>query len=94
VLYVRNDSMAPKFEEGERLYVDPHRTPRPSDYVVVELHGTEHGDPGKGFVKRLVRRTASRLVVAQFNPPKELEFDLREVKSLHRIIPADELLGV
>jgi phage repressor protein C with HTH and peptisase S24 domain len=94
VLYVRNDSMAPKFEEGERLYVDPHRSPRPSDYVVVELHGGEHGDPGKGFVKRLVRRTASRLVVAQFNPPKELEFDLREVKSVHRVIPADELLGV
>ncbi|WP_414470720.1 S24 family peptidase [Microvirga sp. M2] len=94
VLYVRNDSMAPRFEEGERLYVDPHRTPRPTDYVVVELHGSDHGDPGKGFIKRLVRKTSTKLIVSQFNPPKELEFDLQDVKSLHRVIPYDELLGV
>lgn len=93
VLYVENDSMSPRFEPGERLYVDPHRAPRAMDYVVVELHG-EGGEPGKGFIKRLVRKTPTKLVVSQFNPAKELEFDSDRVKQLHRVIPYDELLGV
>jgi phage repressor protein C with HTH and peptisase S24 domain len=93
VLYVENDSMSPRFEPGERLYVDPHRAPRAMDYVVVELHG-EGGEPGKGFIKRLVKKTPTKLVVSQFNPAKELEFDASRVKQLHRVIPYDELLGI
>lgn len=92
-LYVENDSMSPKYEPGERLYVDPHRSPRPMDYVVVELHG-EDGEPGKGFIKRLVKRTPTKVVVSQFNPAKELEFEAAQVRRLHRVIPYDELLGV
>jgi len=93
-LYVENDSMFPKFEPGERLYVDPHRKPRQGEYVVVELHGESEGEPGKGYIKRLVKQTPTRLVVSQFNPPKELEFEADRVKRLLRVIPTDELLGV
>ncbi|WP_262298410.1 LexA family transcriptional regulator [Microvirga sesbaniae] len=93
VLYVQNDSMDPKYEPGERLYVDPHRPPRPMDYVVVELQGDD-GEPGKGFIKRLVRQTPTKVIVEQFNPRKEIEFDRQEIKSLHRVIPTDELLGI
>lgn len=93
-LRVTGESMSPKYEEGERIYVDPHRSPAIMDYVVVELHSSEEGEPGDGFIKRLVRRTPTKFVVSQFNPPKELEFDRDEVKSLHRVIPTDELLGI
>jgi len=93
-LYVENDSMFPKFEPGERLYVDPHRKPRQGEYVVVELHGETEGEPGKGYIKRLVKQTPTRLVVSQFNPPKELEFEATQVKRVLRVIPTDELLGV
>jgi phage repressor protein C with HTH and peptisase S24 domain len=93
-LYVENDSMFPKFEPGERLYVDPHRKPRAGEYVVVELHGESEGEPGKGYIKRLVKQTPTRLVVSQFNPPRELEFESDRVKRVLRVIPTDELLGV
>ena len=93
VVYVQNDSMDPKFEPGDRLYVDPHRPPRTMDYVVVELHG-EDGESGRGYIKRLLRKTPTRVVLEQFNPRKELEFSVDEVKALHRVIPQDELLGV
>lgn len=93
-LYVENDSMFPKFEPGERLYVDPHRKPRQGEYVVVELHGESEGEPGKGYIKRLVKQTPTRLVVSQFNPPKELEFEMAQVKRVLRVIPTDELLGI
>lgn len=93
-LYVENDSMYPRFDPGVRLYVDPHRPARAGDDVVVELVGAGEGEPGKGFIKRLVRKTPGRVILEQFNPPKQLEFDAQEVKSLHRVIPYDELLGV
>jgi phage repressor protein C with HTH and peptisase S24 domain len=93
VVYVQNDSMDPKFEPGDRLYVDPHRPPRPMDYVVIELHGDE-GESGRGYIKRLLRKTPTRVIVEQFNPRKEIEFETDEVKAIHRVIPHDELLGV
>jgi len=93
VVYVQNDSMDPKFEPGDRLYVDPHRPPRVMDYVVVELR-SEDGESGRGYIKRLVKKTPTRVVVEQFNPRKEIEFTADEVKALHRVIPQDELLGV
>lgn len=93
VVYVQNDSMDPKFEPGDRLYVDPHRPARPMDYVVIELHGHD-GESGRGYIKRLVRKTPTRLILEQFNPRREIEFNVDEVKAIHRVIPQDELLGV
>lgn len=93
VVFVQNDSMDPKFEPGDRLYVDPHRPPRTMDYVVIELH-SEDGESGRGYIKRLLKKTPTRIVVEQFNPRKEIEFNAGEVKALHRVIPQDELLGV
>lgn len=92
-LYVENDSMAPKYEAGELLYVDPSRAPAIGDYVVIEVLPTEEGGRGKGFIKRLVRRAGSKIVVEQFNPPKELEFDRERVR-VHRVIPWREVIGV
>jgi phage repressor protein C with HTH and peptisase S24 domain len=93
-LYVENDSMYPRFDPGARLYVDPHRRPRPGDDVVVELHSESESEPGPGFIKKLVKTTPTKLIVEQFNPPKQLEFEISRVKSLHRVIPMEELVGV
>lgn len=93
-LWVVNDSMSPKYEQGERIYVDPHRIPAVGDYVVLDLKSKIEGESGPGYIKRLAKRTPTKIVVKQFNPEKELEFDIREVKALHRVIPTDELLGL
>jgi phage repressor protein C with HTH and peptisase S24 domain len=93
-LFVENDSMYPRFKPGTRLYVDPKRTPHVDDDVVIEMKPTVEGEPGAGFIKTLVRRTPTKIVVKQFNPPRELEFDRDQVKELHRVIPWDELLGI
>ena len=93
-IYVRGQSMEPKYEEGESIYIDPVRPPQIGDYVIVELHSPEEGEAGAGFLKRLVKRTPNRIVVSQFNPAKEIEFERDQVKALHRVIPWPELLGV
>jgi len=94
VVYVVGDSMAERYEDGDPLYVDPHRRPKPRDIVIVELKAPSDGEPGSAFVKRLVRRAGGKIVVEQFNPPKELVFDEDEVARLHRVIPWIELIGM
>jgi phage repressor protein C with HTH and peptisase S24 domain/DNA-binding XRE family transcriptional regulator len=92
---VVNESMVPRFEEGELVYVNPHRRPRLGEYVVIELQ-PNHADrdsPGDAFIKKLKRITPSKVVLEQFNPPKEIEFRGDTVKVMHRVIPWSELLG-
>ena len=85
--------MAPRFEEGDLVFVHPGRPPVNGCDVLVELHGADH-EPGRCLIKRLVRRTPSKLVLQQYQPPDELEFDLHDVRVVYRILTAAELLGV
>ncbi|MBY0250172.1 MAG: helix-turn-helix domain-containing protein [Methylobacterium organophilum] len=94
VVYVVGDSMAERYEDGDPVYVDPHRRPKPRDIVVIELKGGIEGEPGDAFVKRLLRRSGGKIIVEQFNPPKELVFDEDDVARLHRVIPWTELIGI
>lgn len=93
-IYVISDSMSPRFEPNELLYVDADRPAVINDYAVIEMNPNADGTAGPGYVKRLKRRTADALIVEQFNPPKEFALPMDEVKSVHRIVPWRELLGV
>jgi phage repressor protein C with HTH and peptisase S24 domain len=91
---VSNESMYPRFSEGVRLYVDPDQHARPGDDVIIEMHAPRDGEAGAAYVKTLVKRTPTKVVVQQFNPPKEISFDLDKVRSIYRVIPWSELLGI
>lgn len=93
-LYVENFSMSPRFEQGELIYINPHRPPMIGDYVVIELLQKANGDNGDGYIKRLVKKTATKTVVEQFNPPKQIELDNDIIKFMYRVIPWNELLGI
>lgn len=86
-----NDSMSPAHEAGDPLFVDSHQDPMPGEDVIVELHGRE-GEPGPAYIKRLVRRSGSKVTVRQFNPPQELEFDRSRIKKLWRVVPRKEMV--
>ncbi len=93
-LYVVGTSMSPKFEEGDLIYVSTTRPPSIGDCVVIELYPESDDKPGKGFVKRLKSRNSAKVICDQFKPPKEITFNRERVKSIHRVIPWNELLGV
>ncbi|MDX6806338.1 helix-turn-helix domain-containing protein [Terrihabitans rhizophilus] len=93
-LYVTGASMYPRFDEGQLVYVSSARPPAIGDDVIVELHPEHDGEAGRGFIKRLKKRTPTKVVVEQFNPATEIEFDADEVKQILRIIPWTELLVV
>lgn len=91
-LRVSNVSMYPKYEDGERLYIE-RRKPAIGDYVVVELHPKEEGRPGKAYIKKLLAANSTKITVEQFNPHGVLNFARDEVRQLLRVIPQNELLG-
>jgi Predicted transcriptional regulator len=91
-LHILSDSMVPRYDPGELIYVGG-REPVPGDHVVVEMFPDEGAKVGKAYVKKLVRRTASEIVVQQYNPAMEFTFNRYEVKNVWRVIPTAELLG-
>jgi phage repressor protein C with HTH and peptisase S24 domain/DNA-binding XRE family transcriptional regulator len=95
VPYVSSTSMSPRYDPGDPVYVDPARPPRIGDCVVIELFPADDGErSGACYIKRLVRRTAARVICEQFTPPIEVEYKADRVKQIYRIIPLAELLAV
>jgi phage repressor protein C with HTH and peptisase S24 domain len=97
-LYVHGDSMSPRFEAGDLIFVNPARPPTPGCDVVVEMAPKPGETTGPCYIKRLLRRTADKVVLRQFNPPpgvkQNFELDKTGVKNLWRVLTAAELLGL
>lgn len=95
-VYVWGDSMLPRFEAGDRLFVDPRRPPAVGDDVVVQLRG-EAGDAAEdrvvvALIKRLVRRNGSTVELEQYNPATRLTIETSRIAAIHRIVPWREML--
>jgi phage repressor protein C with HTH and peptisase S24 domain len=83
-LYVHGESMEPRYYAGEVLYVNPNRPLAKGCFVAVEMTND------RGLIKQFVRRTDELLVLAQFNPPKEIRLPVTEVKRIYRITGSGE----
>jgi len=91
-IYFHGESMAPRFEPGEVGIVDPRRPAGPGDYVLVQLTNGSSDDVVSVLVKRLVRASASELVLEQFNPPLVFAVPRARIARYHRILPQTDLL--
>ncbi|HXQ42072.1 MAG TPA: S24 family peptidase [Candidatus Udaeobacter sp.] len=83
-LYVDGESMEPRYYAGEMLYVNPNRPVTRGCFVAVEMID------GQGLIKQFVRRNDEQLVLAQFNPPKEIRLPIDRVKRIYRITGSGE----
>jgi phage repressor protein C with HTH and peptisase S24 domain len=92
-IYVEGDSMEPRFAGGELVYVHPGRKIKPGDFVIVEQQISDQ-KLAVAFIKKLRRRTASKLILEQFNPPSTIEMPIKTVKSVHLILTMNDLFGV
>ena len=88
--YVIGTSMEPRYHPGEMVFVHPGKPVNNDDYVLVQLKPPAEGEPPLALIKRLVKRTATKIVLGQFNPPKQLEFPVREILSVHKIVGSGE----
>lgn len=87
-VYVADRSMEPRYFAGETLHLHPGRAVVQGDdvFVVVQLKPDAEGEAPKALVKQFLRRTPTKLVLRQYNPPTDLEFANTEVASVHLII--------
>jgi hypothetical protein len=93
-LYVAGDSMAPRFESGEGVVVDPKQPPAIRDDVVVYLRASSGDGAAAVLIQRLVRRSSEWIELEQFNPPSVFRIDKRKVAAIHRVKPLGETLGM
>ncbi|SFJ47924.1 Phage repressor protein C, contains Cro/C1-type HTH and peptisase s24 domains [Sphingomonas sp. NFR04] len=94
MLYTAGSSMAPAFEEGSPIPVDPKRPPAIGNYVVVYLRDQDDEYAAGVLIKRLVKRSASFIELQQFNPPATFRLEPRQFRAVHRVMPWEEVLGV
>lgn len=94
-LRVRGDSMAPKYEEGDLIYVSPNRPTKSGDDILVEMKPTKPGEPGNAYVKRLVSKTPTKLILRQFNPPSDrIELQQEKILRVCYVFTMADLIGV
>jgi len=91
-IYVTGDSMSPKDEPGDIVFVSPNRPPAAGDYVIVLLDG-DNGDLD-GLFKRFVRMDDDYLYLRQLNPDDTIKVARRNVSKLHRVYTNNELIGI
>lgn len=91
-VYVWGDSMVPRYDAGDRLYVDPRRPPNVGDDVVVQLRGEEGDQVVVALIKRLARRNGTTIELQQYNPATNIVVETSRVASIHRVVPWRELL--
>jgi phage repressor protein C with HTH and peptisase S24 domain len=89
-VYVVGDSMEPRYHSGELVYVHPGRPVDVGAYVLVQVKPKEDGDAPRAVVKRLVRRSATKVTLEQFNPKKTIELKASDVLSMHRVVGSGE----
>ena len=91
-IYVEGDSMADRFLPGDLVYAHPHKKAKIGDYVIVQQQ-TRDGQT-EAYIKKLKRRTASKVFLEQTNPPETLEMPEKTIVSMHLILTLNDLMGV
>lgn len=83
---VAGDSMAPRYFDGETVFIDPTRRVRRGDFVVAQIKHPDEGSAPLAYIKRFVRHNDNELVLEQYSPAKELKFAHADVVSVHFIV--------
>jgi phage repressor protein C with HTH and peptisase S24 domain len=82
---VQGDSMEPVWTSGDVVYCQGGRGYGPGDYVLIQIEAGP-GEAPLSYLKRLVRFDDERIVLAQFNPPREIEVARSKVRQVFRAL--------
>jgi len=88
-VYVVGESMAPRYHPGEVVHIHPGRPVDVGAYVLVQRRG-KPGEPPLAVIKRLAKRTASKITLEQFNPPRTFDIKAADIVSVHRVVGSGE----
>jgi phage repressor protein C with HTH and peptisase S24 domain len=88
-VYVVGASMEPRYHPGELVHIHPGKPLTIGAYVLVQRRPKD-GDTPAAVIKRLIRRTGSKIVLEQFNPHKTFEIRADDIVSIHRVVGSGE----
>jgi phage repressor protein C with HTH and peptisase S24 domain len=83
-IFITDNRMDPRYEQGEVVCVNPHRPPRPNDYVVIQI-SEDDGKTVMAMARRLISMDEREVVIAQLHPPKTRRLPRKQVLAVHRI---------
>src|SRR6185312_14124464 len=89
-VYAVGSSMEPRYYEGELIFIHPGKPVTVGSFVLVQIRPEHEGDTPRAMVKRLVKRTATKMVLVQFNPAKKFDIRNDDIVSLHRVVGSGE----
>jgi phage repressor protein C with HTH and peptisase S24 domain len=89
-VYIVGDSMEPRYYSGELAHVHPGKPVTIGAFVLVQIRPAHDGDAPKAVVKRLIKRSATKLTLEQYNPPKKFELKNDDIVSIHRVVGSGE----
>jgi phage repressor protein C with HTH and peptisase S24 domain len=84
-VYAMGESMEPRYYNGELLFIHPGKPISIGDFVLVQIRPALEGETPRALVKKLVKRSGSKVVLEQFNPPKKFDIKADDIVSIHRI---------
>ena len=90
-VYAVGSSMEPRYYEGELIFIHPGKPVTAGSFVLVQIRPDHEGDTPKAVVKRLIKRTATKTVLEQFNPAKKFDIRNDDIVSIHRVVGSGEL---
>jgi phage repressor protein C with HTH and peptisase S24 domain len=89
-VYVSGTSMEPRYHPGEKAHIHPGKPVLPGAYVLVQRKPIQEGEPPLAIIKRLVRRTASKVTLEQLNPKKQFDVPASDIVSIHKVVGSSE----
>jgi phage repressor protein C with HTH and peptisase S24 domain len=89
-VYVVGASMEPRYFPGELVMIHPGKPVTLGAFVLVQRKPRHEGDPPLAVIKRLAKRTASKVTLEQFNPHKSFDIRTDDIVSIHRVVGASE----
>jgi len=83
-MYVVNDSMEPRYRQGDLLLIHPQRPVRPGRDVLV-IFAANDEEP-RAWVKELVGFEEGRVRLRQLNPEETLALERSRIRDLHLVV--------
>ncbi|MGH0004103.1 helix-turn-helix domain-containing protein [Pseudovibrio ascidiaceicola] len=87
-VYVQDNTMEPRYFEGEVVFMNPTKPPKVGDFVLLQV---EQDGMQVAFIRRYVGNEPEHKVFAQYLPePKEVRFRQSQIVYVHKIMAAGD----
>lgn len=87
-IYMQDDCVAPRYRQGEIVYIHPDRPARTGEYVMVTLAD------GTVMVRRLIASGPEGVTLEQHTPPVVQVVPLARITSMAHVLTHNELAGI